>query len=145
MPCEIQEDLIMELCLSQLPKQSQRFRPHQQTIPMGFTWAVHIAHNLAAELMMKTLDFTLYGHDPGLRIINLSRHNRSIELRAYSALVLHIIDDTNFCFIDVSNDTALRIQLSVWSALNRIRLPQAIQVHTLETIEEDILPFIGYH
>ena len=48
LPGNAQRSTIEGLKLSQQPKQNKRFRPFQKTLPMGFTWAVWIAHTVAS-------------------------------------------------------------------------------------------------
>lgn len=40
--------LMRKLEFDKRPRQNSLFRPHLRTMPMGFSWAVHVAHEVAA-------------------------------------------------------------------------------------------------
>lgn len=83
----------------------ENIRPIQTTLPMGFKWAVYIAHTLAARCMKRAFDIVraapIARHlSRDARLIQLHRKNGLQHLRSGDVLLLHIIDDVNPVCLD---------------------------------------------
>ena len=79
---------------------SENLRPLQATLPMGFKWAVYIAHTIAARCMHQA--YALFrasnaacGQTSTARMLHLRRSEGLLPLRLGDVLLLHIIDDVN--------------------------------------------------
>lgn len=123
---DLQKYIIQKLGPACRSIQNQRFWPHQQTLQINFTLEVQIAHSTAQEIMRQTLKNSLHEQCRDFRFMRLSKQIRRICLRLKPVLVLHIIDEINFCFIDVQKDAALRIKLTVWNALIHVEHPRKL-------------------
>lgn len=133
------------------PRQAARLRPLQCTLPMGFKWAVFISHTFVQSCYMEALNVFLstlnhFGTTFSLpRILLLHQASGIVKLNTFSVLVLHIIDDLNFVFVDWPDDLVSNFQASLTSLLSRNFLPLHKEKSSpTGVIERDVLPFIGW-
>ena len=142
-----QRNLIKQLCLRQRPRQSELFCLYQATLPMGFKWAVELAHSIASAIIDQSTRLV----DPILPLSTvkykrISRDIRHEKLERGDALILHIIDDINVVGVDLSNCIMMEIQASLVRNLEASALPLKLKTCTpIGEIDYQGVPFIGYY
>lgn len=106
------------------PSPETLLRPLQRSLPMGFKWAVFIAHNFVRSCYLEAFSAFLCTSDifsrsqPPPKILELQNSTDTITLSSRLALVLHIIDDVNFVLVDWPNENAISLQRIVESILS---------------------------
>ena len=132
------------------PHQSEFVRPYQSTLPMGFKWAVYIAHTLAESYIEEAMS-TFTRIAPSLPLFQFgsitvaSRNSNINRLNTGDGCFFHIIDDVNL----VANDWPVKSIVM----LHRLIVAQLRGRHlaikeskslALGESEQDVLPFTGW-
>ena len=134
------------------PQQRIRLRPLQRSLPMGFKWAVYLAHTFvqscyeeAFKIFLRTS--RLFRNSfPKPNLIVLGHRKRVIVLPKHSVLVLHIIDDLNFVLVDWPDEETILLQSSVEATLRANNLPiRRSKSSLVGSVERNMMPFIGWH
>lgn len=121
-------------------------RPAQATIPMGFTWAVTLAHDATTNIITEAFSRTIAARalDSNKRILKFFRKTDApFHLVTGLALALEIIDDISIIFVDWPNEEIAAVHHELKKLLINAGLPIAAD-KSLETgkIEAGIIPFI---
>lgn len=122
-------------------------RPSQATMPMGFTWAVVLAHNSTTNIIQAAYTAAAQTHTTILNSTRLTFFNRAsapFMLSKGTALALAIIDDITILFAGWGSTYITAFHAELASRLNKAGLPiaadKSIKVGEVERHE---LPFIG--
>jgi len=147
LPGDLQRRIIDELGLKDRPTQRTRFRPHQKSLPMGFKWAVYIAHAFARRCIENAVQELAIVRGSPVRVVAFSRRSRLMRLMKVPAgamLLMHIIDDINAVFLDWDPQDAIRFQCLVRRELILRHLPikESKSTPTGQPITR-LMPFIG--
>lgn len=122
-------------------------RPSQATMPMGFTWAVVLAHSCTTNLVKAAYNDIKQRNLATMadtRIVLFNRENAPYMLNKGTALALAIIDDISVLFAgwNISDITTFHAELV--QRLTAACLPIAIDKSiTVGTVETQKIPFIG--
>jgi len=144
MPSGLQRHVLSELGISICPPYT-RFRPMQQTLPMGFTWAAFLGHSIAEGCLHHALDAFKKSNALTYRTITLSGRLNVVEPTKNDIVIAHIIDDVNIVMYDCPLDEIRRLQHLVWRGFTMSGLPlRAAKCTPLNKIETRYLPFIGF-
>lgn len=122
---DAQRQLISALKLSKRPPQNARFRPHQRTVAMGWSWAVAIAHGVASGAIRRAVAQVSVALHHKVRFKHFSRNVR------HDVLVLHIIDDVNAIGFGVPQESMVLFQEQLYGTLERCGLPLKASKGTL--------------
>lgn len=145
MPGPLQRAVMRALHLTRRPKQSARYIPHQTTSPMGFKWAVHIAHALGDAILKRALAAVRLSLFRPIAAHKLLRASRHIRVESNQLLLLHVIDDINVVACDVDPRVVVPVQRAIHAALEDAGLPiKASKTTPVGSLEYDAVPFIGY-
>lgn len=140
-----QRNLIRQLGLRRRPKQSDRFGPHLRTMPMGFSWAVHVAHEIAASLLRTCISRARAEVAFTGTVLHFSKRSTHIKVRAGDVGVGHIIDDVCMVGFGCPHDFLLASQRHIWSAFSKAGLPIKVSKSTpLGRLLSDKVAFIGF-
>ena len=132
------------------PRQQDLLRPMQTTLPMGFKWAVYIAHNFLEACYRKALHHffqssSIFGITRSIPPIEKLHDCLGTPLSSGCVLVMHIIDDLNFVLSNWPESEAIRLQRTVEEFMLRNYLPiKRSKSSPIGTIETKSLPFIGW-
>ena len=116
LPAQLQQRLILKF--KRPLSKSDVLRPCQATLPMGFKWAVFIAHTFARSCIEEaTLKIYLSDVCRSLQVQpimkTMSRANGIMKIENGDILLLHILDDVNFIAFGLSDESVLALQASV--------------------------------
>ena len=97
--------LSLERYFASKPSPDTLSRTLQRALPMGFKWAVFIAHNFVRSCYREAFSIFLPTSDifskpqPSPKLLELQHYTGKITPSQRLALVIHIIDDLNFVFV----------------------------------------------
>lgn len=118
MPGELQRAVMKALDLGLRPPQGDRFVPHQATLPMGFKWAVHIAHALSGAVIQRALAAAHIGLMRPLTVHRFARTQRHVRLVRGELLLLHVIDVINIVACDLARRDVITVQADIHEQLS---------------------------
>lgn len=133
------------------PRQDEFVRPFQATLPMGFKWAVYIAHSLAnscirqgTSLFMR-LAATRYDFHFGM--IHFTQSNACIRrIEKGDGAFFHIIDDVNFVADGWPREAVIFLHRCLLLHFQKNGLPfKAAKSLPIGQVEVNSLPFIGWN
>jgi len=128
----------------------EKIRPIQATLPMGFKWAVYIAHTLAARCMKRAFDIVrsapVASQLPSdSRLVQLHRNDRLQHVRAGDVLLLHIIDDVNPVCINWNPEVTILFNHVCSEVFEAHGLPRKTgKSSPLNAVVTDKMPFMGW-
>lgn len=118
-----QRVVMLQLGLKKRPPQNTRLRPHLRTMPMGFSWAVHIAHVIARTLLRSCIREVVRDTSFKGRIHHLSKYSTQFSIDEGDVGISHIIDDVCLIGFGFCLSFLLAAQESIWSSFARHGLP----------------------
>ena len=129
------------------PQQNARMRPLQHTLPMGFKWAVYIAHNFAKSCVTQAR-WNVLSSDHQLmrrpRLKSFMRRSGVIELSDGDDLLMHIIDDVNFICVGWAPDRVVRLHREFEVVFIANGSPIKPNSSTPGSVVTDQMTFIGW-
>lgn len=138
----------IEITLGCRPRQHERFRPLQATLPMGFKWAVYIAHTFAKSCFKEAYNSFIASSlrlQSPYRLKCFSRSAGIITLTEGDALLMHIIDDINLICFGWSSEDVSTIHRTCESIFVKNGLPIKRSKSTeVGLTERESLTFIGW-
>ena len=116
LPAQLQQQLILKF--KRPFSKLDVLRPCQATLPMGFKWAVFIAHTFPRSCIEEaTLKFYRSDAHRYLRVQailkTVSRENGIMKIENGDILLLHILDDVNFIAFGPSDESVVALQ-ALW-------------------------------
>lgn len=140
-----QQNLIQQLCLRKRPPQNVRFRPHQCTVAMRWSWALAIAHGVSSGVIKRAVAITRATLHNRIQFRYLMRMTRNSKLEDGDILVLRVIDDINIVGFVVSSQALCLFQRALYEQLTVCGLPlKATKSNAAGILSYKTLPFIGY-
>ena len=148
LPAQLQMHLVS--VLGYRLHQGDLVRPYQSTLPMGFKWAVYVAHSIsksAIDAAVTTFKM-LAPQITNLKLGKISYANETSGLQRINkgdALVLHIVDDVNFVADSWPRKAVVILHQLVVGEFFKRQLPiKKAKSLPLQEVEKDSLPFIGW-
>lgn len=138
-------------CFPCRPKQHELVRPLQKTLPMGFKWAVYIAHTFAASCFTSAFDRFMNSGlaqvipsvTPTLHVLN--SESSILRISSGDLLLLHILDDINCICIDWPHAAVIELHRLAESSFESHGLPiKRSKSSPLGTVQTSSVPFIGW-
>lgn len=128
---------------------SDMVRPLQATLPMGFKWAVYIAHRFAQSLVQKAVcafvkHSTHAAHSSSTihRLKNAASH---IQLKETDILILHIIDDISVVLAEWQGSEVVQFHRTCEAVFEKANFPiNRAKSLPLGHVEERSIELIGW-
>lgn len=119
-------------------------RPAQATMPMGFTWAVALAHEAIASIIKTAYSMIRAPSEEQHNIMLMNRESAPYHLTKLLSIALAIIDDIDITTADWEDERIIALLKQLVRLLNEAGLP-VVEDKSLPvgTIEQNELPFIG--
>lgn len=140
-----QRTIIKQLDLAARQRQNALFRPHLRTMPMGFSWAVFVAHGIASTLLRRCISGASRDLSFSGRIVHLSKKSTHRCVGAGDVIIGHIIDDVCAVGYGDTQRFLIALQAHIWTAFSRIGLPIKVsKSKPLGSLVADKVTFIGF-
>lgn len=126
---------------------STLLRPAQRTMPMGFTWAVVLAHDAMTNIVRTAYSVTCMSktsHPAPHPLQFMSRNDAPFLLPPGAALALAIIDDISIIVNNWPHSRITLLHRTLRTLLIAAGLPIAEQKSLpVDEIEDKVIPFVG--
>ena len=127
------------------PDSTARIRPLQTTLPMGFKWAVFIAHTFANTCVRQAFNMATISNDQEKTLIPLNNETGTLYLKSGDALLLHIIDDITVVCCSWKDEEVIAFHRCCESVFKSNCLPLKIEKSSaVGQVEKMRVDFIGW-
>ncbi len=142
---DLQRELLAKLRPRYRFRQNSLLRPHQSTLPMGFKWAVYIAHTIADACLHRAMQRFSVIQNSSVNHVKFTRQSRVIHITHGSVLSLHIIDDINCVFSGWKAQDIAKLQTILYDLFEENGLPIKVAKSTpIGILLTETMKFIGW-